>query len=324
MALILALLSLGAAAPAGAAAQRLLIANSAISGTQMELYVIQDAGIFQKHGLDVQVIFTEGGSRTVQALIAGDIPLASVGGSAVVRSAMAGSGLKIFAGVINTMPYTVAAVKEITRMDQLRGRRVAVSRFGSSSDFSIRFALLKAGLTPDKDVAVVQIGSEPARFAALQNRSAFATVITPPLTLQARKLGLNLLADLSDLGLEYQHTTMSALDTYLVKQADLVRRFLRAWVEGVHFYKTNKEPSLRSIARVYRTTDMEGIEEQYSKIVLKMLMKKPYPTLKGIQLILDEIAEKDPRARHARPEQFVEDRFVRELDQSGFIDQLYR
>jgi NitT/TauT family transport system substrate-binding protein len=162
--------------------RKVMVGYSAISPSQAPAWIAQDQGFFRKYGLDSQLLFVEGGSRTVQTLISGDVLAAQVAGSSVLQSNLQGSGVVMVAGFLNTMDYKLIVSRDITRPDQLKGKIMAVSRIGSSSDFATRYALEKYGLAPDKDVAIVQIGSQPARFSALESGKIHGVMIAIPLT----------------------------------------------------------------------------------------------------------------------------------------------
>ena len=316
--------SVAAESPASQPLKKIAIAYSGISPSQAPAWVAYEQGLFKKYGLDVQLIFIEAGSRTVQTLVSGDVAAAQVAGTSVMQSNLQGSGVVMIAGFLNTMDYKFIVARDITRPDQLKGKTVAVSRVGSSSDFATRYALEKYGLIPDKDVAILQIGSQPARFSAMETGKIHGVMIAIPLTAKAKKMGLNTLADLQMLGLEYQHTGLAVTRNLIKTQPDLVRNILRGFVEGIQYMKTHRKESMTILAKYLKTDDTDALEEAYESIVLALIPEKPYPTLKGIDIILRELGVKDPNARSARPEQFVDLTFIKELDSSGFIDRLYK
>jgi NitT/TauT family transport system substrate-binding protein len=242
----------------------------------------------------------------------------------VLQSNLQGSGVVMIAGFLNTMDYKLIVARDITRPDQLKGKTLAVSRIGSSSDFATRYALEKYGLAPDKDVAIIQIGSQPARFSALESGKIQGVMIAIPLTAKAKKMGLNTLADLQMLGLEYQHTGLAFSQDLIKKQPELVRNVLKAFVESIHFMKTNRKETIGILTKYLKSDDTEALDEAYDSVLHSLIPEKPYPTLKGIQIMLREIGIKEPAARSARPEQFVDLTFMKELDSSGFIDRLYK
>ena len=304
--------------------KKITIGYSSISPASSPAWFAYEGGFFRKYGLDAQLIFIESGSRMVQTLISGDVVAAQVGGAPVVQSNLQGSGVVIIAGLLNTMDYKFVVSRDITRPDQLKGKTVAVSRVGSSSDFATRYTLEKYGLVPDKDVAILQIGSQPARFSALESGRIHGVMIAIPLTARAAKLGLNILADLQMLGLEYQHTSLAVSQNMIKTQPDLVRNVLKSFVEGIHYAKTHRREAVAILAKYLKTDDADALQEAYESELQALIPEKPYPTLKGIQTILREMGAKDPNARSARPEQFVDNSFMKELDSSGFIDRLYK
>ncbi len=304
--------------------KKVVIAYSGISPSQAPAWMAYESGIFRKYGLDAQLIFVESGSRTVQTLISGDVVAAQVAGTSVLQSNLQGSGVVMIAGFLNTMDYKLIVGRDITRPDQLKGKAVAVSRIGSSSDFATRYALEKYGLTPDKDVTILQIGSQPARFSALESGKIHGAMVAIPLTAKATKMGLNTLADLQMLGLEYQHTGLAVAQKLIKTDPELVRNVLKGFVEGIYYMKTHRKEALAIMAKYLKTDDPDALQEAYESIGQALIPEKPYPTIKGIQIMLREMGAKDASARAARPEQFVDVSFIKELDSSGFIDRLYK
>ena len=310
--------------PAGSRLEKVRIAYSAISGSQLVGWIANDAGFFRKNGLDVEFIFIEGGPRALQSLAGGELQFAVVAGAPVLQSNLRGSSVVLVAGFLNTLDYQFVVDRTITRPDQLKGKAVAVSQPGSSSDFAMRYALDKYGLEAGKDVSLVEIGSQPARFAALQSGKIQGVMIAVPLTLTAKKMGFNILADLQMLGLEYQYTAMATTRELIKSRPDLVRNVVKASVEAIHYLKTHRKEAIEILRRYMKTDDTEALVETYEAIALSLVPERPYPTLRGIQVILQELGAKDPKAKAARPEQFVDMSFVKELDAAGFIDRLYK
>jgi NitT/TauT family transport system substrate-binding protein len=316
------------AGPAERAAERpltqIIIAYSSISGNMAPLWITYEKGLFRKYGLNVQIVLVEGGSRAAQSLAAGDVAFAQMAGAGVIQSNLRGADTVMIAGVLNTMNYQFIVDRSIQRPDQLKGKTLAVSRYGSSSDFAVRFALDKYGLVPDKDVKILEIGTQPDRLAALESGRVQGVMLEIPQSLQAKKMGFRVLANLKMLGLEYQHTALATTRKLIKSQPELVRNVLKAYVEGVHYYKTHQKESLPVLAKYLRTTNTEALKQIHEEIGLALVPAKPYPTLKGIKAMLQELGGKEPEARTARPEQFVDLAFIKELDNSGFIDSLYK
>ncbi len=245
-------------------------------------------------------------------------------GAAIMQSNLRGADAVMIAGVINTLTFQLYTDKSISRPDQFKGKTVGVTRFGSSTDFAMRYALEKYGLDPNKDLTILQLGNVPALLAALEAGKIQGAMLSAPTTLRAKKLGYPMLADLQMLGLEYQHTGIATTRSLIKSKPELVRDFMRAYVEGIHYAKTHRRETLEILTKYLRTDDKDILDDTYDSIALNLVPEKPYPTLKGIQIILRELGVKDPNARSAKPEQFVDLTFIKELDSSGFIDRLYK
>jgi NitT/TauT family transport system substrate-binding protein len=301
-----------------------MIAWSAVSGSQAPFWIAKEGGFFERNGLDSTMIFIDGGSMTAQALMSGDVPIAQIGGNAPVVARLRGMDLTLIAGVTNILAYSLIVNPDIKKPQDLRGKKLAVSRFGSNSDYATRKILIKWGLKPDIDVAILQIpGGQLSRLAAVQSKQINGLVAQPPVTNLARKFNLNIIAEPEDFGGAYPTTAVVARISYIKDNRGTVRKFTRALVEGIHFYKTQKEFSKKVIGKYVKTADNEAIEDSY-RFFAPLVPNKPYPTLDGIKEALIELGEKDPKARAARPEEFVDISFVKELDDSGYIDGLYK
>ena len=312
------------ATTADAQLRKLNIAYTATSPYQAVLIIAKEAGIFKKHGLDPTLILTPGGSLGFQAMMGGDVAMVMADGSAAVTSSLAGADVVIIASFLNTFPYSLISIPEIKKVDQLIGGKVAISRFGSATDVSVRMSLARVGLNPDKDVTILQIGTQTTRFAALQSKQVQATIITPPFTLTARKQGYNTLIDMAQLNIPFELTAFLTRRSFIKAQRETVAETVTALAEAVHFYKREKEPSIKILSRYLQVTDREALEETYREIAIKTLPEKPYATMPGIQVILDELAQRNPKAKSARPEDFVDMSFVKKLDDEGFFDRLYK
>jgi NitT/TauT family transport system substrate-binding protein len=310
--------------PAGAQMRKINIAYSATSPYQAALIIAQEAGFFKKRNLDVTLIFAAGGSLGIQAMIGGDVAMTMSDGSSSVASRLAGVDILVIASLLNTFPYSLISLPEIKKVDQLKGGKIAVSRFGSATDLGVRMALNKVGLNAEKDVVLLQIGAQTARYVALQSKNVQATIITPPFTLTARKMGFQTLIDMAQLNIPFQLTALLALRPYLKAHPDIVLSTIAALSEAVHFYKTEKEATIKILGKYLKTDDREALEETYREIALKVIPEKPYPTLAGIQTILDELGTKNPKAKASRAEEFVDSSFVKKLDDEGFFSRLYK
>jgi len=288
------------------------------------LWVTQDKGYFRKYGLEVQSVLIESGTTTAQVLVAGDISFASVAGPAIIQSNLRGADVVMIAGLVNTLTFQLYTEKGITRPDQFKGKSVGVTRYGSATDFAIRYALDKYGLDANKDVAVLQLGNVPALLAAMEAGKIQGAMLSAPTSIRAKRMGFPMLADMQMLGLEYQHTSIATSRALIKSKPELVRDFMRAIIEGIHYAKTHRKETMDVLSKYLRTDDKDVLEDTYESVILTLVPEKPYPTQKGVQIILREFGTKDPAARSARPEQFVDTSVLKELDGSGFIDRLYK
>ena len=302
------------------------VGYSAISADQLPAWVAKDTGIFAKNGLDVQLIFFTGGTTAILALVSGDVPITQVSAPGLVNSALAGSDAVFVAAGMTSLNYVLMGKPGVTKTEQLRGGTVAISRFGSATDSIARFALSKIGLTPGKDVTLVQVGSGPARLDATLTGRVTAAVINPPSSFLAEKNGLVVLADVAKMGLVFQHTGAATTRRFIREHRDIVTRYVKAHVEAVHKIWTDKEATVDILGKYMgRGVGRDILEKSRENILTEALLpKKQVPTLEGIQTVLNEIATRDPRAKSAKPEQFVDMSFIKELDQSGYIDHLYK
>lgn len=318
-ALLLVVLTCGGAR----ALDRIQIAHSALSASQAILYVTRDAGIFRKYDLEPQIVYIVGGPTNTAALISGSVDYNIFAGPASVAANLSGADTVVLMSFVNTLEHSVFANPSIKKPADLKGRRIGIARPGSSDHYGAVTALKKWGLEPDKDVALISIGGPPDRFMALQAGRVDAVLLQPPLTIKAQKAGFTRLAALVDLGLDYVGTSFGTTRAVIDKKEDVTRRVIKAFVEGIHFYKTNKTASLKMIANLMKTDDAEALEESYDAYAVKFMARVPYPTLKGIEAILDDLARTNPKARGADPKRFIEPRFLKELEDSGFVGKLY-
>lgn len=310
-------------APNAWSVDRIRISHSAISGSQAILWVTQDAGFFRKEDLDPQIIYISGGPPNIAALVSGDVQFTIFAGPASIAATLEGADVAVLMSFINTMEHSIFGATGIRRPADLKGKRIGVARPGSSDDYGVRVALQKWGLQADKEVTLLAVGGQPSRLAALQSGRVDATLLQPPLTVSARQAGFNEIASLADLGLDYLGTCLVTTRALIKKNENLVRRLVKAIVEGIHFYKTQKEASLRSISKFTKLTDTAALEEAYNAYAIKFMQRVPYPALKGVETILEDLGKKNPKARAADPAGFVEPRFLKELESSGYVAQLY-
>lgn len=306
---------------------RVRVSYSSISGNTLPLWIALDRGLFRKYGLDVEPVYIAGEPMLTQSLISGDIAAAQQGAVGAIRGNMGGLDVTIFLGLINTFNYSLVTRTDINRVEDFKGRKMGVGgSFGGPPAFATRWLLHKFGLQPDRDVAMLIIrgGGQPERLAALQAGTIDGILLSAPATLMAKRAGLRILVDLASLQAEYPQTVFTTTRRFLQRQPAAAEAIVKGLVEGIAIAKTRKEVAIQTIAKWLKTKDREVVEEVYREVVEKGLSQKPYPTIAGIQLLLNEISSQDPRFSKARPEDFIDTTLLRAIDASGLIDALYR
>lgn len=321
IAIVMLIMFAGLSARARAQTKKIRMGISALSAGYTVAYIAKDTGLFAKNGLDVELILIDSGP-TVHALIAEDLSVAGVGASRIVASGLQGAGLRILAATNNRQPYKLIVPATIKSAAQLKGKKVGVGAFGGLDDTSMRFGLSQLGLDPNKDVTIVVAGGKATRFSALTSGAVSAIVIDPPYTLDAKKLGLNFLFDFIKSGPKTVYGTISAKDSYTKQNPEVIRGLLKAMIAATQFYKTNKAESIKIMAKYMRIdlpAKAEEMEETYDAFV-KTAFCKPYVDPEGVAGLLEQIAVKNPKAAKADPRSFLDMSFIKELDESGYID----
>jgi len=303
--------------------EKLRVAYTVIAPTQATVWTAKEMGFYAKHGLDVEMLLLVGAPLAVAALVGGETPIVHTGASAVITSNLAGSGAVIVAGAANRFPYVLFVTDQIKKVDDLRGKKFGVSRIGSADNAAAVTVLDRYGIK-ESDITYVQAGSIPARLAAMQTNALQATLLQAPETLKAKELGMRALLDFTKLDVEWQQNGVAATRDYIKKRPDTVRRFMRAYVEAIHYNLTNPKGAQKILQKYLAIKDEKSVEEAYNEIVVKLTRKVPYPTEPGIQLYLDQLKAKNPKAAQARPADFTDISFLKELESSGFIDKLYK
>lgn len=307
-------------------AEPLRIAYTATAMIYGPLWVAQEAGIFKKYKLDVDKLFyIAGGTPSTQALIAGEVDIAFTAAGAVVSANLSGSDVVLLGATMDRLPFEVWANPAIKEPAQLKGTKMGVSRLGATSDFVARYVLKKWGLKPGNDVVIFQSGGMPEVFMALKTGSIQSGVIDAgPFTIQAKNEGFLRLADLVNLDLAYVFGPLAARQSFLRTRSDLASRFMKAYVEGIHRFKTDKGVALSSIEKYTKVKITPAVELLYEQYANRYIKRIPEATLEGIQTILEEIGESRPLPPGITPQRFVESRFVKEITESGFVEPLYR
>ena len=320
--LLILLLSLAPGKVAAQKLEKMRVGYNAITGSNSALWISKEAGFTAKNGLDVEFIYIESGSRITQAMVAGDLRLGNTGSGPSIQAHAKGADTVIVLSVMPTLPFQVVARPEIKKPDDLRGKKLAISTFGSTTDFAARYFLEKTGLKIGKDVTVLQAGGQSTRLAALKQGAVDATLLGAPTLLVAKQFGLQVLGDLVDMGFHYDFGSIATTRSFIDSNRDAVRRFVRAYVEGVHYFKTHPAESKKIMGRYLRENEPAVLEETYAYYSDKTAAT-PYPTREGIEPVIAQITG-GSNATKLTFDNVADQSFVRELDKSGFIQGLYR
>lgn len=300
---------------------RVMSGYAATSGPHAVLWLAREAGLFEKNGLRTDIAYIRSGSTMGQALVAGEIQLAQMGGPAALAAGVAGFDVTMVAVALNTTPIVIMG--KVSTMEELKGKAIGVTRYGSNTDISARFAIRKAGLQPEKDVALVQLEDYAGIMGGIQSGRIAAGALADPFTDHAKKLGYKEIADIAALGLEFPFVGIVTKKTFIKEQPDLVQRFVRAYTESIALYKNNRELAKKVTSKYTGIKDPEILNSTVEFYAPK-LASVPYPTIGGIRFVLDQVATRDPRAKNFHPETFMDLRFVKQLEDSGFIQGLNR
>lgn len=303
--------------------EKVRVAISSISTSQVNVWVPLDTGFFKKQGLDVELVYISGAPVGAAALMSGEVAISQGGVVGSIASNLKGSGTYIILGGADRFPYQLIVAPTIKQIADLKGKRFAVSRIGSADHTATMFVLPRLGIQPDKEMNIIQVGSVPARFAALVSGSVQAALLIPPETVKAKELGYRMLSNFADIEINYQQNGVYTTRAFINKRPDLLRRFAVAYSEGNHYILTNGEGTQR-IMRKYLHGDEKAIREAYTEVVLKATPKIPYPSKPGIQTLIDFLAKTAPEAANSKPDDFIDARFVKELEDNGLYARLYR
>lgn len=313
--LISVLVVLASGAPS--LAQTVRIAVGAASVAHLPGWMAVEGGYFSREGLHPELIFIRGGPQTVAALLGGDVSLVQVYSQPLLSAKLGGADTVILAGLINQPLFSVMSVPAVGRPEDLRGKRMGITTFGSATDLALRLALKKWGLNPESDVTILQIRGIPEILGALQSGAIDAGIVSPPTNIMALKAGFRELAYLPKLGISFQHTTLSTTRRYLSRNREVAIRILKSYTAGIRRIKSDRPFSLKVLSKYFRTSDREVLDYTYESAV-HLFQEIPYPTLQGIQSTLDFLGEKDAKARQAKPAEFVDTTLLDEIEKSGF------
>jgi NitT/TauT family transport system substrate-binding protein len=290
---------------------------TAVTGAQSGMFMAQQEGLFKKNGVDAELIHIPSSSRGIQAILAGEIGFSFMDGANEVQANLKGANLALVAGATNRQVFSLMAKPEIKSVSDLKGKKIGITRIGSSTHTSALYALGQAGLRPS-DYQILPLMEVPNIFTALAAGQIDAGVVSPPTNSRARRAGFKELIDLAKDGPEYVSVAVGTSRSYIGANEDIVRRVVRSYAEGVYTFKTNKTAGLKMIRNYLKVKDTDIQEDTYNEF-RQYLEYPPYVSRKGMEAILAEIADKDPPAKTAKVDDFIDMRFVAELEKEGFF-----
>jgi NitT/TauT family transport system substrate-binding protein len=292
---------------------------TAVTGAQSGMFMAKQEGLFKKNGLDVQLIHIPSSSRAIQTILAGEIAISFMDGSNTAQANLKGANLALIAGATNRMVFSLMAKPEIKSVSDLRGKKIGITRVGSSTHTSALYALGQAGLRPS-DYQILPLVEVPNILTALIAGQIDAGIVSPPTNSRARKAGFKELVNLAKEGPEYVSVGVGTSRAYLRANEDIVRRVVRSYAEGVYTFKTNKAAALKMIQNQLKVKETEIQEDTYNQF-RRYLEYPPYVSRKAMEAVLKELGDKESAAKTAKPEDFIDMRFVNELEKEGFFKQ---
>ena len=311
---------------ASLALDKIRIGLSSVSALHGAVWVAQEKGLFRKHGIEPEVIVVGGASAGgVSALIAGDVQFLSGAGEAVINANLRGADVIMVASVLNKGVQRLIAHAQFSAPADLKGRKIGITRFGTASHLVLQMMQRKWGMGPT-DVQIIQVGSSPAMLASMEKGGIDAAVLTMPSIFVAEERGYRVLADLADMDIYYLNTMLDTTRWYLRTQRDQATRFIKGFVEGLAFFKKNKQESVEVLRKKLRTDPgrEKYLELSYDLLANKFYDQVPYPSVRGVETVLEFLAKDNPKARAADPRTFIDGSIVKEIEASGFVEALYK
>jgi NitT/TauT family transport system substrate-binding protein len=300
--------------------KKLKIGYPSLSFRQSNVWVAREMGLFAKYGLEVEPILFRGGQVATQALVSGDPPIVNIG--TVVQATIQGHNLVLVAAVETRYDLIIFTRPGITQLEQLKGKKIGITGFNSATHYAS--IILARHLNIDvKDFTLIPAGLDTERIASVTTGVLDATYVATSAAPLARKAGLNELVSVGDLGVEVQGNGFATSRAYIASNRDTVKNALKGFVEAIYFIYANKAATQKVFAKYMRTNNPDVLEDSYNGYI-KSIPKKPYPTLKGIQFMLDVLAPTLPNAKNFKPEQFVDLTFLQELEKEGFFDEMIK
>ena len=285
------------------------------------LWVGDVSGIFKKNNLDLEIIYMPG-NISIASLLSGEIQFGQMTGALISPARLQGADPVMLVSIQELLDDRMVVRPNIKTPEDLRGKRIAISRFGAASHMRVINILPRFGLT-EKDVTFLRIGDTPARIVALAGNAVDASSFSPPDHLAAAQTGMRILVNLADFNIFYQGKGLVTTQRNIAKNRDVVRRMVKSYVEAIHVVRTNPEQTKLAFVKYRKTKDEKQLEDAYQP-VRETVKPKPDPNLEAFKTIFKDVSDRIPAAKTANPKEFVDISFLEELDKSGYIDGLYR
>lgn len=315
---------LGSFSPPGdaAAAEKINASYGAISGSMAPIWVAKEARLFEKQGLDLNLVYIPGGPRSIMSLIGSSIQFVNHSGMPALEAYMRGADTAMIASSMNQLEHAVIANKSITSVEQLRGKVLGMSALGALTDIILREALRYYGIS-EKEVTIIPVGDEGARLSSLQTGRVQAVIISGIQRLTATRMGFHQVIDLAKLPIEVSGSSILVRRSYVEQNPEIAIRFLKAWIEGAFLFKAKPEFSLGVLKKYVANRDPEVVNTIY-ELNRQQLSTKPLPYVRVVKSMMQLLARTRPDLPNANPEGFVEARFINELDRAGFFEEMSR
>ncbi len=323
--LLMMLMMVLAFAADSADAQKLDRAVLAFGSTGPNLtpfWVGRDAGLYRRYGVDVDVVFFRGSTIAINALATRDAHFGAFGASSSVLARLGGMDTTLIATATPGLLFYLVTRKEIKNAADLKGKRIGASRPGTDSDLAARVAVQKLGLA-EKDVSILSMGTDQERLSAMTQGIADATVVTIGGYVAAQKLGFHSILDLSQLNIPYEAASLITTRSLIKENPEMVGKFARGFVAAIQYAQANREFTLKVLSKYMRTSDQEVLNASYDYYVGRIIPRTPYVSENGLQAVIDFIRQRNPQTPPAKAQDFMDNRFIKELDESGFIKSLY-
>jgi len=301
--------------------KQMYVGVSSVSMGNIIIYVTKEAKLFEKYGLYADPVAMRGSGESSKAMIGGSIQVAPIATPTVINADLAGADLVILSHTLPGVIHAMVVKPEIKRVEDLKGKKVGVTTFGSLTDFLVRHILRKKGLNPDRDVALIQIGGDPERIGALKQGSIDAASLSFPGYGIAMKMGFPMLWD-SAKEIDYPWIEITTRRSIVQKDRDMMMSYMKAYMEATALFKKDREFSKKVIKKVLRMDNEELLNESYD-LFAKAFLQTPYPNTVGMKTSFEYVAATRPEVWNHKPEEFTDKSFIEELDKTGFMKRLY-